>query len=153
MSKDTARSFLFSYIATYPDAAGMSHGNVYFEATGFPRHEDVTNRARSSLADRGHPNADIVISGWYDPDEVKEAFDTLKAAMVADEPGVPGSYAYTWHRNIAMACYEAIHEDRSRQYSTNHGDGHEVDYNAAHRIGNKAATRFMKQCFGVNTKA
>ena len=73
-------------------------------------------------------------------DDVKKAFDTIKAAMVADCPSEPGSYAHSWHCNIAMMCHDAILDFDDQ-----------VDF--AHEVGNDAATRFMKLCFGVDTKA
>ena len=56
-----------------------------------------------------------------------------------------GSYAHSWHCNIAMACYDAIMDadleiDREDQ---------KID---AHKVGNDAASRFMKLCFNVETK-
>ena len=75
-----------------------------------------------------------------DSEKVKEAFETIRQAMVDDEPEKPGSYAHSWHCNVAMMCYDAIR-------------GFGIDADHAHRIGNDAASRFMKLCFGVNTKA
>ena len=72
--------------------------------------------------------------------DTKEAFEVIKQAMVDDDPSKPGSYAHTWHCNIAMMCYDAIR-------------GFGIDSDHAHKIGNDAASRFMKLCFGVNTKA
>lgn len=77
----------------------------------------------------------------YNQEEVRKAFETIKAAMVADTPEAPGSYAHSWHCNIAMACADAIHEDHTEAYTSED----------AARIGNKAASRFMKLCFGVET--
>ena len=75
-----------------------------------------------------------------DSEKVKEAFETIRQAMVDDEPEKPGSYAHSWHCNVAMMCHDAIR-------------GFGIDADHAHRIGNDAASRFMKLCFGVNTKA
>jgi hypothetical protein len=77
---------------------------------------------------------------------ISEAMDVLKKAMVADNPQAAGSYAHSWHCNIAMACYDAI---RASESVVDDGLQHED----AHRIGNNAASRFMKLCFGVDTKA
>ena len=70
--------------------------------------------------------------------EVAEAFETIKQAMIDDEPSKPGSYAHSWHCNIAMMCYDAMLECP--------GDGHDH-----HAIANDAASRFMKLCFDVET--
>lgn len=64
-----------------------------------------------------------------------EAFETLKAAIRADE-----GYAYSWHCNIAMSAYDEIAK----------ADGSNHDW--AHERANQAATRFMKTCFDVDTK-
>lgn len=79
----------------------------------------------------------------YDQEEVKKAFETIKAAMIADSPEEPGSYAHSWHCNIACMCADAIHDDYTETLTSED----------AHRIGNDAATRFMKTCFDVDTKA
>jgi hypothetical protein len=71
-------------------------------------------------------------------DKVKEAFETIKQAMIDDDPSAPGSYAHSWHCNIAMCVYDECTTDISRE--------------DAHRIGNDAAGRFMKLCFDVETK-
>ena len=75
-------------------------------------------------------------------DKVKEAYETIKQAMIDDEPEKPGSYAHSWHCNIAMMCADAIHDD----------DTESLTWEDAHRIGNEAASRFMKLCFDVETK-
>ena len=64
-----------------------------------------------------------------------QAVDTLRKAFKEDE-----GYAYSWHCNIAMAMYDEFPDsfwvpDRSEQ----------------HKICNRAATRFMKNAFGVDT--
>ena len=73
-------------------------------------------------------------------DKTKEAFETIKQAMIDDGPSEPGSYAHSWHCNIAMMCYDAMMQSE--------GDGHDH-----HAIANDAASRFMKLCFDVDTKA
>ena len=75
-------------------------------------------------------------------DETRKAFDTIKQAMIEDNPSVQGSYAHSWHCNIAMACADSIHQDESEALS----------WEDAHRIGNEAASRFMKICFDVEAK-
>lgn len=55
----------------------------------------------------------------------KEAMDHLRAALQSDP-----DYAWGWHCNIAMAAFD---------------EG--LDRGAA----NRAAARFMKNCFGVDT--
>jgi len=70
--------------------------------------------------------------------EITKAFNVIKQAMVDDQPEVQGSYAHSWHCNIAMAVYDATSDDISAE--------------AALTIGNEAATMFMKRCFDVDTK-
>jgi hypothetical protein len=74
-------------------------------------------------------------------EEIKQAMDVIKQAMIDDTPSEQGSYAYSWHCNIAMMCYDAIREAAE-----------EIPHEQAHLIGNEAASRFMKLCFGVETK-
>ena len=80
----------------------------------------------------------------YDQTEVQKAFETIKKAMIDDTPEHQGSYAHSWHCNIAMMCYDAIKEEQEAR------DSYVLD---AYAIGNEAASRFMKLCFGVTTKA
>lgn len=56
----------------------------------------------------------------------KEAFDTLKAALQADS-----EFAWGWHCNIAMAFVD--------------------ESGVALATANRAAARFMKNCFGIDT--
>ena len=70
--------------------------------------------------------------------KVAEAFGIIKQAMIEDSPGEQGSYAHVWHCNIAMAVYDECTTD--------------INVEDALRIGNDAASRFMKNCFGVVTK-
>jgi len=76
-------------------------------------------------------------------DEVAKAFAVIKQAMIDDNPSEQGSYAHSWHCNIAMMCADAIHADHKETLTSDD----------AHRIGNDAASRFMKLCFDVETKA
>ena len=69
--------------------------------------------------------------------EIEHAMNTLKNAIKNDP-----SYAYSWHANIAMACYEALTE--YREIST-------VSHETVHTASNDAASRFMKICFDANT--
>jgi len=87
----------------------------------------------------------------YDQEEVKKAFDIIKAAMASDCPSEPGSYAHSWHCNIAMMCYDAI-RSAEEQIPGATADDTQAHLDA-HAIGNDAARRFMKICFGVETKA
>lgn len=61
----------------------------------------------------------------------KQAMDHLSKVLKEDP-----EYAYGWHSNIAMSVYDS-------------SDG--ICYDHAHIIGNDAASRFMKLCFGVET--
>ena len=67
--------------------------------------------------------------------EIEKAMKVLTEAMQDTELG---SYAHSWHCNIAMSVYDECTTD--------------ISHDDAHRIGNDAATRFMKLCFGVDTK-
>ena len=69
-------------------------------------------------------------------DRVKEAFETIKQAMIDDNPSEPGSYAHGWHCNIAMCCYDSL--NGTTQWR--------------HKVSNQAASRFMKLCFDVETQ-
>jgi hypothetical protein len=73
--------------------------------------------------------------------DVAQAFEVIKQAMIDDNPSETGSYAHSWHCNIAMMCVDSIREAAE-----------EIPYEQAHLIGNEAASRFMKLCFGVETK-
>jgi len=63
--------------------------------------------------------------------------------MIEDDPHSVGTYAHTWHRNLAMTCYEAMHAEYSVVGDMIHND--------MHRVANDAASRFMKLCFDVDT--
>jgi len=75
--------------------------------------------------------------------KVEEAMNVLMDAMKEDCE--PGSYAHGWHCNIAMMCYDALHDAKTQPLS-------ETDHDWNHRTANDAASRFMKLCFGVETK-
>jgi len=75
---------------------------------------------------------------------VAEAFEVIKQAMKDDDPNKAGSYAHSWHCNIAMMCYDAMMKD-----SENVAD---IVHNNFLEISNDAASRFMKLCFDVETK-
>ena len=72
-------------------------------------------------------------------DEVAKALQVIKQAMIDDEPSEKGSYAHSWHCNIAMSAYDAM----NNAGYTDHGQ--------RHKVANDAASRFMKLCFGVET--
>ena len=74
-------------------------------------------------------------------DEVEKAFAVIKQAMIDDNPSEQGSYAHIWHCNISMMCHDAIMDNTA------------LDSSLAHKAGNDAASRFMKLCFDVETKA
>jgi len=84
---------------------------------------------------------------------VKQAMDVIKQAMIDDNPSKKGSYADSWHCNIAMMCYDSMF-DALDIYGGTKRDGlgeSTVSHQAALMIGNEAASRFMKLCFGVET--
>jgi len=72
---------------------------------------------------------------------IENAFDVIKEAMEKDSPSEKGSYAHSWHCNIAMMVYDSIMDEAKF-----------TNRELAHKIGNDAASRFMKLCFGVETK-
>jgi len=74
---------------------------------------------------------------------IEQAMDRLRKAM-KDEP----DYAYSWHANIAMACYDSV--KIADQEAINHVDD-TLDHMEAMRIGNEGASRFMKICFDAET--
>jgi len=76
--------------------------------------------------------------------EVKKALAVIRQAMIDDGPSELGSFAHGWHCNIAMMCYDAI-EDGKLDVN------HETETLDAYAVGNDAASRFMKLCFGVET--
>ena len=75
---------------------------------------------------------------------VKEAMDVIRQAMIDDEPSVLGSYAHSWHCNIAMMCSDAIH-------AANIVDDGDECWEEIHIASNDAASRFMNLCFDVET--
>lgn len=76
--------------------------------------------------------------------EVADAFEIIKKAMKDDNPSEGGSYAHSWHCNIAMSVFDTL----SRDITNN---PYPDDFK--HVISNEAATAFMKLCFDVDTKA
>ena len=77
--------------------------------------------------------------------KVQEAFEVIKQAMKDDNPSEAGSYAHSWHCNIAMMCYDAISEAECNIKRESDG----ID---AYKVANDAASRFMKLCFDVETR-
>jgi hypothetical protein len=75
--------------------------------------------------------------------EVKKAFETIKQAMIDDNPIEAGSLAHAWHCNVAMACYDAFKKA---------GIVDDKCLGALHKTCNDGATRFMKMLFDVDTK-
>lgn len=66
---------------------------------------------------------------------IESAMQTLKDEMATDTS--EGSYAHSWHCNIAANVYDAC--------------GDVANHEEALAIGNRAASGFMKLCFGVET--
>jgi hypothetical protein len=64
----------------------------------------------------------------------KYAMDVLRNAMAADP-----EYAWSWQANIAMAFFDEAKLAMERREPTN-----------MHALSNKAAARFMQQCFEVD---
>ena len=76
--------------------------------------------------------------------EVEKALAVIRQAMIDDGPSELGSYAHAWHCNIAMMVTDAINTAKLELK-------HEMQSIDAHAVGNDAASRFMKLCFGVET--
>ncbi len=72
--------------------------------------------------------------------EIAAAFNVIKQAMIDDDSSKPGSYAHSWHCNLAMSFYDAM-------------DDNCIDENVKHVWANDGASRFMKLCFDVEVKA
>ncbi len=70
--------------------------------------------------------------------KTEKAMNTLKGAFRKDP-----DYAHSWHCNLAMAYYDA-----SGPVKTDSND-HEEQL----RIGNEAASRFMRLAFDVETSS
>jgi len=80
------------------------------------------------------------VKAYIEDNSVKNAMDVIKQSMIDDIPSKKGSYAHGWHCNIAMMCYDAIlDKDKS------------VGHTMAYKMGNEAASRFMKLAFDVVT--
>ena len=77
--------------------------------------------------------------------EIENAMNVLKQAMIDDVPEDKGSYAHAWHCNIAMAFSDAMRDAKPQALSQ---DGHAW----RHKVANDAASRFMKLCFDVKTE-
>ncbi len=67
-------------------------------------------------------------------DLIADAMESLTKVM---KDTSLGGYAHSWHCNIAMSVYDASLSS--------------ICHDHAHQIGNDAASRFMKLCFGVET--
>ena len=117
----------------------------------------ITNEAADRIEQLKKENEElkdalIIVSNasdWFLSVYDDSAFDLakriIKQAMIDDNPEKVGSYAHSWHCNIAMMCYDAMSDAASKTDEPfNHGD--------AHKIANDAASRFMKLCFNVETK-
>ena len=68
--------------------------------------------------------------------DTAQAFDTLRQALQDDD-----SFAHAWHCNIAMSFYDSMPEE-SFWFP---------DKCKHHAMANEGATRFMKQCFDIET--
>ena len=84
---------------------------------------------------------DISFDNSFKESYTSEAIEIIKQAMIDDDPLKQGSYAHSWHCNIAMVCFDAM---------ISHIESCERDI--ALKVGNDAASRFMKLCFDVETK-
>ncbi len=68
-------------------------------------------------------------------EKIRCAIDTLKGEMADVELG---SYAHSWHCNLAMCFYDAAVD--------------ELGHDKAYELANNSATAFMRLLFGVETK-
>lgn len=93
------------------------------------------------IQENGIIREDGKIIGIENDGSIESAMSIIKNAMVEDSPSERGSYAHAWHCNIAMMCYDAIIEEL----------GENVAFDVL-RVANEGASRFMKLCFGVETK-
>lgn len=73
----------------------------------------------------------------------EQAMEHLRKVLSADS-----EYAYGWHSNISMACYDSILGNELVNKIKLDGDSKHCE---SLNIGNDAATRFMKLCFNVET--
>jgi hypothetical protein len=80
--------------------------------------------------------------------EIENAIEVLKQAMIDDGPSELGSYAHSWHCNIAMACFDSI---KSHEVEAYHEDDGAMSSGDALKISNDAASRFMKVLFDIET--
>jgi hypothetical protein len=78
--------------------------------------------------------------------ETEKAMNLITLEMMTDP-----EYAHGWHCNIAMMCYDAIMDSHEKEPGALADDT--LKHEDAHKIGNEAASRFMKMCFGVETDA
>ena len=78
--------------------------------------------------------------------EIEKAMKILTDAMQDTDHDSPlhCSLAHSWHCNMAMMCYDAI-TDANLKIDR---EGEKID---AYKVGNDAASRFMKLCFNVET--
>jgi len=74
--------------------------------------------------------------------QIETAMNMIIDVMLNEKEG-KGSYAHSWHDNIAMACYDAMCRDN---YSNSR-----LSKKQKRAIANDAATSFMKACFNVTT--
>lgn len=72
--------------------------------------------------------------------KTEKAFKAIKKAINNES-----DYAYGFHANIAMMCYDSMMASKEITGEACH------THIAALKIGNEAATRFMKMCFDAET--
>lgn len=107
--------------------------NVLIQENGIIRNSKgyLIGRTTEIEFDSKHLDHDVIT--------IEQAMNRLRKAM-KDEP----AYAYSWHSNIAMACYDAMHYENKQSLS-------ETDHEYRHRVGNESASRFMSICFAAKT--
>lgn len=76
---------------------------------------------------------------------VAAAMMVIRQAM-AEDP----DFAHGWHCNVAMMCYDAINNADIVALDMDSGD---MSHDDRVRVGNDAASRFMKLAFDVETSA
>ena len=96
----------------------------------------IIRNSNGRLIGRLSDDIDFKSDDINNEDNVKNSIEILTSEMQDTELG---SYAHSWHCNLAMASYDAIMSFDDQ-----------IDW--AHDISNDAASRFMRLLFNVNTK-
>lgn len=85
-----------------------------------------------------HPEVSAVMLTRHTQEQTAEAFRVLKESLQLDS-----NYAWSWHRNIAMAFYDEARRSKILNEVT-------IAVSETHGIANRAAANFMKLCFEID---